>query len=435
MNDTLEFPEIAAPAPRTEVATAAAGALDLENINLTDLALAKFGDWRGKVAAVTANLGTLALDLSTQARVNDARSLRERLINVPRAEARKVSKALRSKFAATGKDVTAAEEQIIGAWDAAETLITPKIDTAQQALDAEKAEKARIEAERVRVHKERMGGIGAYLVACQAPGMTSERIARGIAMLSAATFGPEWEEFQVLAANLQCETLEAMRQLHAQVLGRELEAKRQEEIRAENERQAEANRLERERIEAEAAEIRRQAAALAAEKEAARRAEEDRLAAAALQALEEAKRAEIMPPERLESLGDALGTVVANMVIERAAAPTPVTAAGFASLERYTDPDPGAATKLPGEPVETMDAQEGAGLAEVAPLVQVFRETAVATLKLGDLCAWAGFTLTRAFVETLGIVPTIDGTKMLFTVAQRRELKAALLRHVEGLQA
>ena len=82
MNDTLEFPPIAAPALRTEVATAAAGALDLEKINLTDLALAKFGDWRGAVAAVKANLGSLALDLSTQARVNDAKSLRERLINV-----------------------------------------------------------------------------------------------------------------------------------------------------------------------------------------------------------------------------------------------------------------------------------------------------------------------------------------------------------------
>ena len=113
MNDTLEFPPIAAPALRTEVATAAAGALDLEKINLTDLALAKFGDWRGAVAAVKANLGSLALDLSTQARVNDAKSLRERLINVPRAEARKVSKALKSRLAATSKDVGAAEDQIV----------------------------------------------------------------------------------------------------------------------------------------------------------------------------------------------------------------------------------------------------------------------------------------------------------------------------------
>lgn len=368
--------------------------------------------------------------------MDEAKSLRERLINKPRAEARKVSKALRSKFATTGKEVAAAEEQVVEAWDKAEALITPKIEAAQATLDAEKEEKRRVEAARVAGFQEAIGKIRAFLTRCQEPGMTAERIAVGIMKLSEQTYGPDWQEFQVPAANAQCETLEAMRQLHAQVLGREQEAARQEAIRLENERQAEANRIERERIEAEAAEIRRQAAALAAEKEAARRAEEDRHAAAALQALEEAKRAEIMPPERLEAMGDALGAVVANMVIERASAPTPVTAAGFASLERFTDPDPDAATKIPtGEVVETTDPQEGVGLAEVSPLVQVFRETAVATLKLGDLSAWAGFTLTRAFVESLGIVPTIDGAKVLFTIEQRRELKAALLRHVEGLQA
>jgi hypothetical protein len=409
----LAFPEILAlaDAHRSELATAAAGALDLEKINLTDLALAKFGDWRGSVAAVTANLGTLVLDLSTQARVNDAKSLRERLINVPRADARKVSKALRSKFAATGKDVAAAEDQIVAAWDQTETLITPKIDAAQQTLDAEKAEKARIEAERVTKHQERIATVRAYLTRCQQPGMTAERIARGIAALEPLTFGPEFEEFQVPAANAQCETLEAMRQLHAQVLGREQEAARQEQIRLENERQAEANRIERERIEAEAAEIRRQAAELAAAQEAQRRE----------QVMLHGDPTAPVPPAE---------AVVANYR-------TPVTAAGFASMgERFTDPDPDAATKLPtDEVVETMDPQESVGLAEVAPLVQVFRETAVATLKLGDLSAWAGFTLTRAFVESLGIKPTVDGARVLFTASQRRELKTALLRHVESLQA
>lgn len=408
MSDTLELEPIAVS--RTEVATAAAGALDLEKINLTDLALAKFGDWRGQVQGVTTHLTMLLLDLSTQARVNDAKSLRERLINVPRADARKISKALRSRLAATGKDVAAAEEQIIEAWDKAETLITPKIDAAQATLDAEKEEKRRVEAARVAGFQEAIGKIRAFLTRCQEPGMTAERIAVGIVKLSEQTYGADWQEFQVPAANAQCETLEAMRQLHAQVLGREVEAKRQEEIRAENERQAEANRIERKRIEDEAAEIRRQAAELAAAQEAQRRE----------QVMLHGDPTAPVPPAE---------AVVANYR-------TPVTAVGFASLgERFTDPDPDAATKLPGEPVETMDAQEGVGLAEVASLVQVFREAAVATLKLGDLSAWAGFTLTRAFVESLGIVPTIDGAKVLFTVEQRRELKAALLRHVEGLEA
>lgn len=403
--ETLEFPEIAAPAePRTEVATAAASALDLEKLNLTDLALAKFGDWRASVKAAKAQLSTLALDLSTQARVDDAKSLRQRLINVPRADARKISKALKSRLAATSKDVGTAEDQIVNAWDETEALITPQIDAAQATLDADKEEKRRVEAARVAGFQEAIGKIRAFLTRCQEPGMTAERIAVGIVKLSEQTYGPDWQEFQVPAANAQCETLEAMRQLHAQVLGREQEAARQEQIRQENERQAEANRIERKRIDDEAAEIRRQAAEL------------------------DARRAAATP----------------------APAPTPVTAAGFASLgERFTDPDPDAATKLPtGEVVETMDAQEGVGLEEVAPRRVINIELdqtppapippapEPATIKLGELSDWAGFTMTRAFVQDrMGIVPTIEGSKVLFTATQKRALKAALLRHVEGLQA
>lgn len=423
-SETLEFPPIAAPAePRTEIATAAAGALDLEKLNLTDLALAKFGDWRANVAAVTANLTTLALDLSTQARVDEAKSLRERLINKPRAEARKVSKALRSKFAATGKEVAAAEEQVVQAWDQAETLITPKIDAAQKTLDDEKARRVAEEEARKEKHRSGIANIRCYLDRCHAPGMTSERIARGMEALQAMTFGPEWEDFQVPAANAQCETLEAMRQLHAQVLGREQEAARQEQIRQENERQAELNRIEAKRIADEAAEIRRQAAELAAAQEAQRRE----------QVMLHGDPAAPVPPAE---------AVVAN-------GRTPVTAAGFASLgERWTDEDPGAATKLPGEAAESMGAQEGVGLMEVAPRRVITIELdqtppapippapEPATIKLGELSDWAGFTMTRAFVQDrMGIVPTIEGSKVLFTATQKRELKAALLKHVEGLQA
>mgnify|MGYP003439669714 CR=1 FL=1 len=207
MNDTLELE------PRTEVATAAATALDLERIDLTKIALAKFGDWLGDVSAVTANLNTMVLDLSTAAKCKEARSLRQRLIGTPVADARKIAAGIKSKMAATSKAVGAELEIIEQAYDKADALILPKIEAREQELEAERQEKARIEAERVRVLKERMATIGAYLTACQAPGMTAARIEKGIELLKQQTFGPEWEEFQVPAANAQCETLEAMRQI------------------------------------------------------------------------------------------------------------------------------------------------------------------------------------------------------------------------------
>lgn len=366
--DTLEYPPIAAlvEEPRTEVAVAAAAALDLEKINLTDLALAKFGDWRVAVAAATAQLGTLALDLGTQARVDDAKSLRQRLINAPRAEVRKISKALRSRLAATGKDVGAAEDQIVAAWDKTEALITPQIDAAQQRLDDEKAERQHAETARVQMHQERMTTIGAYLTACQAPGMTAERIARGMAMLEAAAIGPDWEEFQVPAADLQCRTLEAMRQLHAQALGREQEAERQERIRLENERQAEANRIEAKRIADEAAEIRRQAAELAAQ-----RAESERQQNISFRIADQRAKSAAPGFKLLKPLPEGVvpGAAVNTTGQWYSAAGLLMNEDGTRSIfcdveedgtaaDAYTDPDPGAATLLPGEPVETVDRDD-----------------------------------------------------------------------------
>lgn len=481
----LSFPEIAAPveAPRTDVATAAIASLDLQKLDLTDLALAQFGDWRAAVAMTRANLSTLAIDLSTQAKVDDAKSLRHRLINVPRAEARKVAKELKSKLAKVSKDIGAAEETIVAAWDGAEALITPQIEKRQAELDAEKAERQRAEAARVQMHQERMATMGAYLTACQAPGMTAERIARGMAMLEAAAIGPDWEEFQVQAADLQCRTLEAMRQLHAQALGREQEAARQEAIRLENERQAEANRIEAKRIADEAAEIRRQAAELAAAKEAA--AAEQR-AEAVLRVTTAAfdvavvknghERATALHEAFLQAYGeprtwsdDAVGTyeyqmralvprVTAEARAEAAAAVGVVAAPGqYPPAEDYTDPDPDAATLLPGEPVETVDrddaltameqvqgaqvpqaATPGASVegAPLPPLPTAPAPTPVPpTLTLGQICErLAPLKLDAAGLIGLGFErQQRPGSAAHFLASDWPSIKAAIVRHVEGL--
>lgn len=408
----LEFPTIAAPAePRTEVATAAATVVDLERIDLKKLALARFGDWRAALDATTENLNTLVLDLSTAAKCKEARGLRQRLIGDPLTGARKVAADTKSKMAATSKAVGAELDTIESEYEKADALILPKIVAREQELEAERQEKARIEAERVAKHQESIAKIRAYLPHCQQPGMTSERIATGIAALASQTYGQEWQEFQVPAANAQCETLEAMRQLHAQVLGREQEVARQEAIRLENERQAKALAEERARIEAEAAAIRREAAELAAAKEA-QRIHEMKQAAAALPDLPEQRVGEIM---------------------RNFPQPTPVTAAGFMSLgERFTDEDPAAATKIPtGEVFETTDPQEGVGRMEVAPAAEP------ATISLTALKEWLQMPsgLTREFVEARGIKPAIEGRSILFTAIQRREFKAALIKFIEGLPA
>lgn len=241
MFDTLELvpresdaraPAPAPATPKTDVAMASSAALDLAKIDLTDVALAQFGKWREHVAGVKQNLSTLALDLSTQSKVDEAKSLRQRLINQPRADVRKVSKELKSKLAKVSKAIGAEEDAAVLAYDEAEKLISPQIDARQQELDAEK-EAARIaEANRKAAHEDGITRIRSYLDMAQ--GLPSERIARGIAALEAMTFGDEWEEYAVQAANAQCETIDALRKLHASTVAKEqaeAEAKRQAEVR------------------------------------------------------------------------------------------------------------------------------------------------------------------------------------------------------------
>jgi hypothetical protein len=112
MSAQLDFPPIDETARVALVAKPES--IDLAKVDLTEVALAQFGDWRIDVAAAKKKLTGLVLDLATQSKVDEAKSLRQRTVNTPIAEIRKVSKALtdalgeatgyRSPFAAKLKE-------------------------------------------------------------------------------------------------------------------------------------------------------------------------------------------------------------------------------------------------------------------------------------------------------------------------------------------
>lgn len=191
------------------------------------------------------------------------------------------------------------------------------------------------------------------------------------------------------------------------------EARRLEEQRAEQQRQQEA-------IDAAA---RRQAEELEAQ-----RAESERLERLAEQRRQ--REAEVM------ATGPGPGTVPAGVVApglnsagEAAAAP----AGGFLVGAFTIANDPANPEKTQAElqaAIASLDTPEDVRVIETPPLPA---SDAVASIKLGDLCTWAGVTMTRAFVEGFGITPTVEGRAILFTPAQRRALKAALVEHFEGL--
>jgi hypothetical protein len=269
--DTLEYPEIT-DAPRADVAVAAPAALDLRKIDLTDVALAKFGDWRKETADTKAELDKLALDLSTQARIDEAASLRHRKINAPLALARKASAGLKSKLTSVSKSVGAELEAIESAWADVATAITPQIEAAQKKIDD--AKEAARQAENVRLANLRIDidySMTLWVDRCTVDGITAERIGNGIAALRERAMPPEYADVAAYWEQAKAATLVTMtRQQNAAAALAEaarLEAQRLENERVAAEQRAEAERLaEQQRLLAEqAAELQRKVDAIAAQ--------------------------------------------------------------------------------------------------------------------------------------------------------------------------
>lgn len=212
---------------------------DLKKVDLTDVALAQFGDWRKAVDDTKATLRGVVLDLSTQAKVDEAKGLRQRLINAPIADVRKVSKVLKSKLSQVSKRIGEEEEAAVEAYTQAAGLISPQIDARQAELDAEREAKRLAEVRRVNGLQEKLAGLSNWIERCREPGMTAERIHNGIHALTVLELTPEdWQEFHGRALARKDEVLEVMRELHRQAVQREHEAAETERLRALAEKQA-----------------------------------------------------------------------------------------------------------------------------------------------------------------------------------------------------
>ena len=250
--------EAAAPAPRTEVATAAAASIDIASINLTDLALAKFGNWRDATKTVKAEFESLVLDLSTQSKIDDAIRLRNRKLRQPLADARKVHEALKSKLSAVSKAVGAELPLIEAAWADVGTAITPRIEAAQKAIDDKKEVDRLAEQQRLQSLRNKVDEIlGQWVDHCKIEGITAERIGNGIAALRDIDAPANLADAHAYWDTRKAETIASMQAL-------QLDAQRADNAREAERLAAESAALAQQRQELEAAQARAAATPAAA---------------------------------------------------------------------------------------------------------------------------------------------------------------------------
>lgn len=480
MIELIEPEAPAQPADAPAAAVAVVPPAELVKLDLQAVALAHFGDWRGDVAKVRANLSTLALDLSIPARVADAKTLRMRLIGTPRAEVRKTSAALKSKLAAVSKAVGTEADAAVAAYDDAESLITPQIEAAEQRIEAERKAREAAEAERLAGLRKRVDEVMAtWLARCDAEGMVAARVAQGIEALRAVQMPDDLGDVAGYWKDRHATTLGAMEQRRVDLAAAEVAAE-QARLRAEQERvakiqqliasiQAAATQHTAADPSADIAETR--AVVAAVEVGPALCGEFSDLAAmartAALMALDalhaqalareqhdadEARRAAeaAAVSARFAAFADAMhqaseqaqatDAVVAVVDLnEQPGALTPVAQGGVAG--NPVQPEPVAASTV-GD-LAAAGAGDGSQSAATPPTPAAagvignppFAPAAEPTLTLGAVNEWlAPITLSSAGLELLGI--THSGRRknaLLYHEADKARIVAALREHLKGL--
>ncbi len=407
--EALDLPTIdagmlaAAPAAQpTAVAVVEPKTADLAKIDLTSVALAQFGDWRASLKATKDNLSTLVLDLSTAAKIKEARALRQRLIGDPLASARKASAGIKSKMAQTSKAVGTELEAIESGYTEADALILPKIEAREQELEREREEKARLERERIQRHQAAIARIRAYAEKADTEsGMTSARVAVAISQIECIPVPTKevWEEFAVPAANAICWTMERLKLTHERL------------FRAEQ-------------AEAEAAELRRKLA----EAEAEARKAAELAAAQALQAQQQSN----------EAAAKAL--VMGSAVASGAASPnTPPQGANRDASAGQSHVAEGSASPT-GRGADGPTACGAAPVSHPGPVTMAEPPAPPAdekpTLKLGDLNDWlAPIQINAAGLASLGIEHSgTDKTAKLYKPSDKDRIRLALIEHLEGLK-
>lgn len=268
----IEAPPLAAaPAPALVAVVPPVAALPL---TIKETVLAQFAVAEKAVVALAEKYRAVAFDVTTTKGMTEAKAARQDLRENGRFLVQRAEKSVKDDVNSLKKVMADEVERIVGIVKPVEDAIDAQIKAEEERKAAAKAERERIEAERVAAHEAGIAKIRAYLAHCQQPGMTAERIGKGIDMLAAVTFGPEWQEFAVKAAEAQAETLTAMRELHTAAVEREAAAAQAEADRiareAEQQRQAEENARVAAELAAQKAALDAQAAELAArEREAA----------------------------------------------------------------------------------------------------------------------------------------------------------------------
>lgn len=380
-----------------------------EPLTLAALAVRPLSALEPALLALSARYDRVAFDLKTPKGLAGAKEARHDLRENGRYAIQRARDGFKKDAEAAKRAVEAEAERLIALVKPREDELDTNIRNREAEIEAEKAEKARIERERVEALQ---GGVARLLsYSDRAIGQPAEKIAQAITALEAMAFTEErWQEFTGRAGAARDETVGKLRVL----LGQALEAER---LRAENERmRAEAAQRQQE-------EDARVAALTAQQKETTPPADAGgtpgAVAAPADAAPKAAREAE-NPAHQREAAQPATVTTPGGMVVEVATGE--VIGAAPPSQQYAHQPQRDLL------PVHNPAAPAG---------VHVDTSADTQAVKLGDLCdrlsgdVTGGLKMTEAFIRSLGVKPLDSkGRAVLIAESALPDLRDELIARI-----
>lgn len=214
-------------------------------ISLKEKALAELSPIEAGIKDLQAKYGSKAYDCTTSAGMDEAKAdrlaVREVRYKIPHIE-----KSVTRQLNELKKDIQSKAELLTQELLAIERVSDEPIKAEEERRAAIKAEKERIEAERVAGIRTRIDNI--KLLPAKAVGASAEDIRTFIDRVSQSPIGADFEEFTTEAQEAKDQAIVALGQMLDAQIAAEEEAKIREELRLEQEKAA---ALDRERLEAE----------------------------------------------------------------------------------------------------------------------------------------------------------------------------------------
>ncbi len=208
-------------------------------VSIKETVLAQFKEAEATITTLATKYKDVAYAVATPSGMREAIAARADLRDNGRLFVTKAEGRIKTEVNDLKRVMADEVERLVAIVKPVEDAVDAQIKAEEKRKADDKAAKDKIEADRVAVHRGNIDRIKGYVAGAE--GKPLETIVRGVEVLSAITFGPEWEEFATEASDACLATIVSLNKL------------------AESERQ----RLENERLQKELADARALLAAAA----------------------------------------------------------------------------------------------------------------------------------------------------------------------------